>query len=331
MFSPTIVVAGTGFPALRRFMNDEMPEAHVEMIDAAELRAGGFVADVLIPAMSLIDGALMDRIERLRLIQQWGAGLEGVDVAAASMRGIAVANVPTAGTGNAESVAEWCVMAAIAVSRRLSLAKQAIRSGHSWGYPMGRALFGRTAGIVGLGGIGRALAARLQPFKMRMLGVKLRPEPGLAAQLGMDWIGGFERLPELLRQSDYLFLCVPLTERTRALIDDAALALLPPRACIVNAARGGLISHAALLRALEQGRLCGAGLDVFEQEPLDPGSPLLKRPDVLATAHIAGVTDVSYRGIAHSVAANVRRLIAGQPLHNCVNWDAVAGKYQSAV
>jgi len=324
MAAVTIVVAGTGFAALRQFMNEEMAQARVEMIDPPALRAGGFAAEVLIPAMARIDGALMDRIAGLRLIQQWGAGLEGVDIDAASARRIAVANVPTPGTGNAESVAEWCVMAAIAVSRRLPVAIRTLQAAKTWGYPMGRALLGRAAGIVGLGGIGQALAARLRPFGMRLIGVKRSADPELARRLGMEWIGGRERLAELLRQSDYLFLCLPLREDTRAILDESALAMLPAHACVVNAARGGLIDQSALLRALEQGRLCGAGLDVFEHEPLAPGSPLAAREDVLATPHIAGVTDVSYRGIAQRVAANVRRLLTNQPLQNCVNQDALA-------
>lgn len=323
MRSVTVVIAGTGFTAVRQHMLEAMPDVHFDAIAVAALRRDGCAADVLIPAMSRIDGALMDRIRGLRLIQQWGAGLEGVDIPAATERRIAVANVPSAGTGNAESVAEWCVMAAIAVSRRLPLAERTIREGKVWGGPMGRALLGRTAGIVGMGGIGQALASRLRPFGMRMIGIRRNPEPGLAERLGMEWIGGPERLPELLRQSDYLFLCVPLREDTRTLIDEAALAMLPPQACIVNAARGGLMNQAALLKALEAGRLIGAGLDVFEQEPLDPSSPLLGRQDVVATAHIAGVTDVSYRGIAEGVAANVRRVMAGEPLANCVNRQAL--------
>jgi phosphoglycerate dehydrogenase-like enzyme len=323
MPSATVVVAGTGFTAVRQHLLEALPGVRFDMIDVATLRRDGAAADVLIPAMSRIDGELMDHIGGLRLIQQWGAGLEGVDIPAATARCIAVANVPSAGTGNAESVAEWCVMAAIAVSRRLPVAEQTLRGGKVWGGPMGRALLGRTAGIVGMGGIGRALAARLRPFGMRMVGIKRCPEQGLAERLGMEWIGGPERLPELLRLSDYLFLCVPLRDETRALIDEAALALLPPQACVVNAARGGLMSQAALLRALDRGRLVGAGLDVFEQEPLPSDSPLLGRPDVVATAHIAGVTDVSYRGIAERVAANVRRLLAGEPLENCVNAPAL--------
>jgi len=317
-------MAGTGFTAVRQFLIEALPGARLDQVEGKTLRAKGHAADVMLPAMSRIDGALMDRIEGLRLIQQWGAGLEGVDIAAASERKIAVANVPTPGTGNAESVAEWCVMAAIAISRRLPLAQDNIRAGGTWGTPLGRALMGRTAGIIGLGGIGQALAARLRPFGMRLIGLQRRPEVALADRLGMEWIAGPDRLAELLRRSDYLFLCMPLSEHTRHLIDETALAMLPPQACIINAARGGLLSHQAMLRALDEGRLMGAGLDVFEQEPLDPASPLLGRPDVVATSHIAGVTDVSYRGIARGVATNIVRILAGEAPHNCVNWNAIS-------
>ncbi|MGH7914451.1 MAG: 2-hydroxyacid dehydrogenase, partial [Candidatus Binataceae bacterium] len=317
------VMAGTGFAAVRQSLTEALPRVELDMVEVAALRAQGHAADVLLPAMSRIDGALMDRIKGLRLIQQWGAGLEGVDIAAATERKIAVANVPTPGTGNAESVAEWCVMAAIAISRRLPLAQQNIRAGGTWGAPLGRALMGRTAGIVGLAGIGQALASRLRPFGMRLIGLQRRPDSALAERLGMEWVGEPERLAELLRRSDYLFLCVPLSEQTRQIIDEAALAMLPAQACIINAARGGLLSHPALMRALAEGRLMGAGLDVFDQEPLDPASPLLGRPDVVATSHIAGVTDVSYRGIACGVAANIVRILAGQCPHNCVNWEAL--------
>jgi phosphoglycerate dehydrogenase-like enzyme len=183
---------------------------------------------------------------------------------------------------------------------------------------------GRTAGILGLGGIGQALALRLRPFEMRLIGLQRNPDPKLAERLGMEWIGGPEQLPELLRRSDYLFLCAPLNEQTRKIIEESALAMLPPQACIINAARGGLLSTPAMLRALAEGRLFGAGLDVFEQEPLDSASPLLRHPDVIATPHIAGVTDVSYRGIAREVVANIVRVLGGKVPRNCVNWDEIS-------
>ena len=323
---PRIVIAGTGFPAVRAFLEDALPGAGLAPVELDVLRRG-FAADVLLPAMARVDGELMDAVRGLRLVQQWGAGLEGVDVAAATRRGIAVANVPTAGTGNAESVAEWCVLAALALSRRLREAERTIRQGAGWGIPAGRALLGRTAGIVGLGGIGRALAARLRPFGMRLLAVRRRgADPALAATVGIDWLGGMEELPDLLRRSDYVFLCVPLTPETRGLLDARALALLPPGAVIVNPGRGGVVSEEALVAALASGSIAGAGLDVFEREPLDPGAPLLARDEVVATPHVAGVTDASYGGIARGVAENIRRLVAGEPLRNCVNAEALRAR-----
>jgi phosphoglycerate dehydrogenase-like enzyme len=273
---------------------------------------------VLIPAMARIDGQIMDRIIGLRLIQQWGAGLEGVDLSAAAERRIAVANVPSAGTGNAESVAEWCVMAAIALSRQLPELEKNIRQGGAWGGPIGRGLRGRTAGILGLGGIGQALAARLKPFGMRLAALKRHADPALAERLGLEWVGGEEDLKAFLERSEYLFLCLPLNPRTRNMIGESEIALLPPGACIINPARGGLIGEDALVKALSNGHLSGAALDVFADEPLDPQSRLLTVPGLIATPHIAGVTDVSYRDIARHVAENITRLWSGSPLENRV-------------
>ena len=315
---PRLVICGTGFPAVRSYLALALPEVEVLALEVRDLRAG-MEAEVLIPAMARVDGELMDRLSGLRLIQQWGAGLEGVDREAASTRGIAVANVPTAGTGNAESVAEWCVLAALALLRRLEEAEHTLRSGAGWGAPLGRTLSGRTAGLVGLGGIGRALALRLRPFGARLAAVKRRPDPALARELGLAWLGGMGDLPRLLSESDVLFLCLPLCAATRELIDARALASMPPGAILVNPARGGLVDGEALRQALCEGRLGGAGLDVFGEEPIDPASPLLESPHLLATPHVGGVTDVSYRGIAEGLAANVRRLLRREPLANCAN------------
>ncbi|MDQ4093816.1 MAG: hypothetical protein M3143_10560, partial [Actinomycetota bacterium] len=131
-------------------------------------------------------------------------------------------------------------------------------------------------------------------------------------------------LPVLLSRSDFLFLCLPLNEQTREIIDAHALALLPDQACVINAGRSGLLDHEALLEAVADGRLIGAGLDVFDQEPLDPRASLLTRADIVATPHIAGVTDAAYQGVATRVADNIRRLLAGETLHDCVNHPDIA-------
>ena len=209
MPSVKVVIVGTGFASVRDRLRETAPEAEVTVIDAATLLRDGAAADVLIPTMSRVDGALMDQVRGLRLIQQWGVGLEGVDIAAATARRIAVARVASAGSGNAESVAEWCVMAAIAISRRLAAAERSIRAGGVLGAPLGRALLGRRAGILGVGGVGQALATRLRPFGMRMTGVDQRSEPELADRLGMDWIRPLAALPELLSRQRLPFLVSP--------------------------------------------------------------------------------------------------------------------------
>lgn len=316
---PKVVVAGLAFPAVPEFLRAEMPGIVVDSLSVDHLLEHGCTAEVLIPMMSRVTSQLMDRIVGLRLIQQWGAGLELIDIEAAAARNIAVANVPSAESGNAESVAEWCVMAAIALGRQLGIAHEHIRAGRSWGWPCGRALGGRTAGIIGLGGVGLALATRLKPFGMRVIGLQRRPNAALLGRFGIDWIGGPNRLPDLLCESDYLFLCVPLTDQTREILNDTTLALLPFGACVINAGRGALIDQQALLRHLIDGRLVGAALDVYEHEPLDKDSVLLARRDVLATPHIAGVTDVSYRGISRDVARNIRRLMMHESIAHCFN------------
>ncbi len=316
MTSARVVVAGTGFAALREHLERVLPGVRVEAIEPDTLRRDGTEASVLIPAMSRIDGQMMDRISGLRLIQQWGAGLEGVDLGAAAERKIVVANVPSAGTGNAESVAEWCVMAAIALSRRLPELERNIRLGSAWGGPIGRGLSGRTAGILGIGGIGQALAARLKGFGMHLIALKLRPvEPALAERFGLEWVGGGEDLKSFLERSEYLFLCLPLNSQTRNIIGEREIGLLPLGACLINPARGGLIHEDALVKALHSGHLAGAALDVFAEEPLDPQSRLLTTSGVIATPHIAGVTDVSYRDIARHVGReNITRLWSGSPV-----------------
>lgn len=313
------------FSAVRAYIQRDLPDAELELCDPAALDQGELRGSVLIPLMVRVDEALLARAPNVRLIHQWGAGVEGVDHAAATARGIAVANAPTTG-GNAESVAEWCVMAAIALSRQLAVLQAGAAAGGPWGVPLGRALFGKTAGIVGLGGIGQALARRLAAFGMRVVGVKQRPDAALAERLGLAWMGTPDDLPSLLRQAEYLFLCLPGTPATRGLIGRAQLAMLPPGAILVNAGRGALVEREALWEALESDTLGGVGLDVFWQEPTTPGDPLVAHPRVLATPHVAGVTDVSYDSISQVFAENVRRVVQGHLPFTCTN-PAVADRW----
>jgi phosphoglycerate dehydrogenase-like enzyme len=258
------------------------------------------------------------------LIQQFGVGLETVDVDAATQAGVWVARIPSGTTGNADSVAEHAVLLVLALSRNLAGARAALDAG-MLGEPAGRALVGKTACIVGLGDVGIAVATRLAAFGMRLTAVRKHPERGAPAEARIAQVLAPDALREALSPADYVILCVNYEPALRHMIDAAALEAVKPGAFIINVARGGLIDPLALEAALRSGRLAGAGLDVFWEEPAPARHPIF-RLNVIATPHVAGVTDVSYAGIARLFAHNVLRYAAGQPPHHAVNRPARAAR-----
>lgn len=267
--------------------------------------------DVLIPTMTLITRDIMEKADRLRLIQQCGAGIEMVDLKSARELRIWVANVPTDMSGNADSVAELGIYLMIGLARNFKKMAESLRN-RKMGEPQGMALKGRTVGIVGLGGIGRALIKRLRAFDVRIVGIK-RTEPQKAKEeLGIEWVGTSEELPELLRMSHFVVLCVPVTEETKGLMNEETFSYMRGDAFLINLSRGGIVQRDALEDALSKGKIAGAGLDVFWEEPPDPDDPIFKY-NVLATPHIGGSTDVSMKGIVKVVAQNIRRVQNNQP------------------
>jgi len=319
-----VIVGGKYFARVYDYLKAELPEISLEMVESKDLIRKAKKAQIIIPAMAKIDEEIFKRASCLRLVQQWGAGLDGVDIDSATRYQVAVANVPTVGSGNAESVAEWYVMAALALSRRVCEIRSQVSKGYPWGSPIGQALYGRTAGLIGFGGIGKALANRLKSFRMKTIAIKRHPDKITAQDLGLEWVGGIEDLPNLLKRADYLFICVPLTSETKNMISERELALLPKGSFVLNAARGPIINREALMQALDSGHLGGVALDVYWKEPPEPRDPILDYLNVLATPHIAGVTDVSYSGIATKVVENIGRVMEGKlPLH-CANPDLKA-------
>jgi phosphoglycerate dehydrogenase-like enzyme len=268
--------------------------------------------DVLIPTMSTVNREHLTGSDHLQLIQQCGAGLEGVDLQAAAEMNIRVANVPTDISGNADSVAELGIYMMIGLSRdfrRMALSL----TGRQTGVPQGRALSGKTVGIIGLGGIGRALARRLKAFDVHLIGIKRHDPQKAKAELGLEWVGTTEDMKELLGRSDYVVLCLPLTPESRNMMGRHTFDMMKGDSFLINLSRGGLVDRGALENALAAEKIGGAGLDVFWEEPPDPDDPIFKY-NVLATPHIAGATDVSIRGIVKAVAENIRRLETGQNL-----------------
>ncbi len=268
--------------------------------------------DVLIPTMSTVTRDLLVGGDHLKLIQQCGAGLDGVDLQAASEMNIRVANVPTDISGNADSVAELGIYMMIGLSRNSR--KMALSlTGRQMGVPSGRALSGKTVGIIGLGGIGRALARRLKAFNVHLIGIKRTDPQKVKAELDLEWVGTPEDMNELLGRSDYVVLCLPLTSENRNMMGRHAFDMMKPDSFLINLSRGGLVDRGALEDALASEKIGGAGLDVFWEEPPDPVDPVFNY-NVLATPHIGGSTDVSMRGIVNAVAENIRRLETGQDL-----------------
>ena len=295
-------------------VRSELPEHDFEATGGFEIGSLEGV-DVLIPTMSVVTRELMIGSDRLRLIQQCGSGLEGVDLNAAREQKIWVANVPTDISGNADSVAELGIYMMIGLSRDIGGMTRSL-AGRKMGEPQGKALRGRTVGLVGLGGIGRALVKRLKAFDVKLIGVKRgHPEEAKKA-LGLDWVGGPEDLHQLLGKSDFVILCLPVTPETTHIIDRSAFSVMKRTAFLINLSRGGLVDRKALGTALESKMIAGAGLDVFWEEPPDPDDPIFNH-NVLATPHIAGSTDVSMQGIVKAVAGNIRRIERKQePLYH---------------
>lgn len=313
-----ILFCGDCFPASHSLLKERLPSGEDEIVacNGISLRKALASCDVVIPMMTILDETLLEA-GRFRLVQQWGSGLEGVDLDAARARNIWVANVPSRGS-NADSVAEHALLLILALLRQLPAAQTNVRAG-ILGAPLGRALAGRTVCLYGLGATARSLTPRLRAFGARLIGITRDTNAAKIADFALDKCFCSNERDAALAQADVLVLCVRLGAHTRGLIDSQALAALPAGAFLVNTARGGLVDYRALYGALVTGRLAGAGLDVFWTEPFSPNDPLLQLPNVIATPHVAGVTDRSYAEIADAVACNIERLRRGEPPLNRVS------------
>jgi len=317
-----ILVAAEGYSEARRRLAPLLPHDRVFPCTPATFMSSLEDVDVVIPYVTPIDAAAI-ATGSFGLVQQFGVGLETIDVEAATLAGVWVARVPSRGVGNAESVAEQAVLLMLALSRRWPAGAHVGTT--PMGEPSGLALHGKTACIIGLGDLGSALAVRLRSFGMRLIAVRRRPDELGAPELGVERVYGPDELNDAVARADYVALCVNYDAASHHLISERALAAFKPGSYLINVARGGLVDHDALARALAAGRLAGAGLDVFWREPPDASNPLFAH-NVIATPHVAGVTDVSYEGIAHVVADNIERYRRGEaPLHGVNKPERVRG------
>jgi len=313
-----VFVAGIHFVGIQNFISECAENLEFEFIPESALEYRIHECDVLIPAMTKISASLIEKASNLKLIHQWGAGLDGVDIQAAKKKGIYVANVPTANTGNAESVAEWSIMTAIALSRGFPYVQENVYNAARWGCPVGISLIGKKALIVGFGGIGRAIAQRLKPFGMHLFAIKRNIDSKLSIEYKLDALDELSNIENYLKISDYVFLALPLNDSTQNLINTQNIFKFKKGAYLINPSRGGIIEKQALIEALNKNYLGGVALDVFWQEPPEK-EEFFKLENVIVTPHIAGVTDVSYKAIAFYVCENIKRVFNGKKPINCVN------------
>jgi glyoxylate reductase len=269
-----------------------------------------------------VDQELLDAAPRLRVVSQMAVGVDNIDVAACTRRGIPVGNTPGVLTETTADLA-WALL--MATARRVVEAEAYTRSGawKTW-EPMGllgRDVYGATLGIIGLGAIGAAVARRAGGFGMRILYYSRHRKPELEAELGLE----HHPMEEVLRESDFVSLHTALTPETRHLIGAKELALMKPSAILINTTRGPVVDQAALAAALGSGTIAAAGLDVFEQEPAPLDDPILQLPNVVALPHI-GSASIATRGrMARMAADNLLAALSGQRPPNLVNPDAWRG------
>jgi phosphoglycerate dehydrogenase-like enzyme len=250
---------------------------------------------------------------RLRLIQKIGVGVNTIDVAAASARGIAVCNMPET---NSRAVAEMTIALMLNCLRRLTMIHDRTRMGSGWGLPPDTfeacgEISGRTVGLVGYGAVPRILAPILVALGARVIYTATSPKE--------DSVGVWRTLTQVLAESDIVSLHVPLTDDTARMLDRDALALMKQGAILINTARGELVDQTALIDALTADRLAAAGLDVFAPEPIRPDDPILSIENVVLTPHVAWQTRETLTRSLEAATENCRRLRAGEPLLDQVN------------
>lgn len=276
---------------------------------AREMSETGPVHAILTRGKGRVTPGLLDACPGLLAVARCGVGLDNVDISACTARGAPVLNLPGV---NAQTIAEHAVMLMLAVTRGLVESANAVRDG-DWA---SRAAYdrdevnGQTVGIVGLGNIGSRVARVCEALGMGVLYHDPRPRDSAHESVALD---------ELLRRSDVVTLHCQLDERSTGMMDQNAMNSMKPGSVLINTARGGLIDHAALTRAMRSGHLAGFGADVLDAEPPESGNPLLALPNVVVTPHSASLTRSTYREICVRSVKNTLAILAGEaPEPGCV-------------
>ena len=311
---PVVLIAEELSSATLDALGPDFEVRNCDGANRAELLAalGVGVDAVLIRSATKMDAEAIAAAKGLKVIARAGVGLDNVDIPAATAAGVMVVNAPTS---NIVSAAELAISLLLASARFISPAHAALKAG-KWARSKytGAELFEKTLGVVGFGRIGQLVAHRMQAFGMNVVAYDPYLQPAKAAQLGVELV----ELDELLKRSDFITIHLPKTKETANLIGVEALKKVKKEVRIINAARGGVLDEAALYDAITEGRVAGAGLDVYVTEPCTD-SPLFQLDQVVATPHLGASTDEAQERAGIAVAVSVRKALAGELVPDAVN------------
>ncbi len=307
---PTVLILGSPAPAHlpERVILEPLAEVVYNPVQTREeLYAAVRDVDAVMIGLELFDAPLIASMRRCRVISRYGIGYDNIDVDAATRAGIWVGRVPDYGW---EAVSDHAMALFLACARDLGFLDRRARSGQPG---RRRPLFlikGRTFGVIGCGGIGRALLRRLAGFGLARI---LVHDPYLTAEQVAAAGGEAADLETLLREADYVSLHTPLTDETRGMIGAEQLALMKSGAILINTSRGAVVDEAALATALADGTIAAAGLDVFDREPVPADSPLTDLDNVILSNHVAWYTEESSVELATKAARNISEVLCGRP------------------
>jgi phosphoglycerate dehydrogenase-like enzyme len=271
--------------------------------------------DICVVKSMRLTESIIARANKMKLIMQYGVGLEGIDISAATRHGIKVARIPSGETGNAASCAEMAIYLTLGLLRKQNEMQIAVKQ-KKVGEPVGETLLGKKVFIMGFGNIGIHLAKRLRPFGVKILATKRSwaSSHGESHDDLIDEKGVHGDIYKFASRADIIICCLTMNSETAGIVDKTFLSSMQKGALLVNIARGGLLEYKAILENLESGHLGGLGIDVAWVEPFDPDDPVLKFPNVIITPHVAGVTEHSYRYMAKVVGDVALQLHVGMPL-----------------
>ena len=311
MTSPVLLITSRNIePGDETHRRIEAQGVEVRFADSLDLRTDDKLVaalrgvDAVIAAGESYNASVLSQCDRLKIITRTGVGYDKVDVAAARERGIAVTNTPGV---NRHSVAEWTVLHMLMCAKRGVANFGEIGRG-GWQPTVGIDLAGLTLGIVGLGTVGKEVAQRMRAFEMRILAYDLRQDSQFAEEHDVTYVS----LDRLFAESDFVTIHCNLDASTRHLVNAERLALMKPTAYLINLARGGVVDNEALAKSLAERRIAGAGLDVFEQEPLPEDSPFRRLDNVVMSPHAAGASRDA-RARSRDVAVDdVLRVLRGE-------------------